>query len=308
MTPEPSPTPAPGRPPSVAFALVRAMRPRQWVKNLFVGAPLLFGKVLKDPSLALRAAAAIAIFCLVSSAVYLWNDLIDLEKDRAHPRKRLRPIASGALPRKTAKAAGAGLAVGGLALALLLDWRYAVVVAAYLAQNLAYSLVLKRLAYVDVLVIASGFLLRVVAGALAIDVHASRWLLLCTALLACFLGFGKRAHELATSGARGAEQRAVLSSYHPSLLRALLYGNGLATVIAYTGYTLAEHTREFFHTTNMVYTVPFVLVGVTRYLSLVGSRPKAESPTEEMLRDPLFLVNLVVAVGAWVAIIYRARG
>jgi decaprenyl-phosphate phosphoribosyltransferase len=288
--------------------LVRAVRPRQWVKNLFVGAPLLFGQRLTDGPTALRAAAAVAIFCVVSSAVYLWNDLIDVEKDRAHPRKRERPIASGALPIEVARGCAGALAALGLALGFTLEWRYACAVAGYLGLNIAYTLWLKRIAFVDVLVIAAGFLLRVLSGALAIHVHASRWLLLCTALLACFLGFGKRAHELNTSGGRGAEQRSVLSSYHPSLLQVALYLSGLTTIVAYTGYTMAEHTRAFFHTDRMVWTVPAIAVGVGRYLMLVSSRPKAESPTEEMLRDPLFLANLVVWVAAVVAIIYHARG
>ncbi|MSP59126.1 MAG: decaprenyl-phosphate phosphoribosyltransferase [Myxococcales bacterium] len=290
------------------LALLQAVRPRQWVKNLFVGAPVLFAKALTDGRAATRAAAAVAIFCLIASAVYLWNDLVDVEKDRAHPRKKNRPIASGALSMDAAKGFAAAFATVGLALGFALDWRFAAVCALYLAQSFAYSLVLKRIPYVDVMVIASGFLLRVYAGALAVGVHASPWLLLCTGLLACFLGFGKRAHELSTAGARGVEQRAVLTAYHPTLLRIALYATGAATTLAYLAYTLDEHTRTFFHTTRMVWTVPAIAIGVTRYLMLVAGRPKAESPTEEMLRDPLFLANLAVWVAAVLAIIYLAHG
>ena len=289
------------------LVLLRAIRPRQWVKNLFVGAPLLFAQRLTDLPSAARAAAAVAIFCLITSAVYLWNDLIDVEKDRAHPKKRARPIASGELPIGTAKVFAGLFALLGLALGLLLDWRYAAAAGSYLLLNIAYSLVLKRIAYVDVLVIALGFLLRVESGALAIHVHASRWLLLCTALLACFFGFGKRAHEIAVAGEQGKKQRDVLSSYHPTLLNVALWGTGIATVGAYAGYTLSVHTREFFHTTWMVCTVPSIAVGVGRYLMLVAGPVKSESPTEEMLRDPLLLANFAVWVVAVVAIIYHAH-
>ena len=285
-------------------ALLVAARPRQWVKNLFVGAPLVFARSLLDWSLAWRAAAAVAIFCVIASSVYLWNDIVDVDKDRAHPTKRRRPIASGALPMTVARAAAASFAALGLALALALSPGYAGAAAAYLLLNVAYSLVLKRIPYVDVLVIASGFLLRVWAGAMATDVHPSPWLLLCTGLLASFLGFGKRAHELAAAGAKGAEQRSVLAAYRPEHLKAALYLTGAATVAAYFFYTLAEHTRVYFGTTKMVWTVPAVVVGIGRFLVLTSSRTKAESPTEEILRDPLFMANLAGYAVAVVVIIY----
>ena len=284
--------------------LLLAIRPRQWVKNLSVGAPLLFAKSLLERDLALRAAAAVGVFCVISSAVYLWNDLVDVEKDRAHPTKRNRPIAAGTLGMQAARAAAASLAALGLALALLVDPGFAGAGLLYLLLNVAYSLVLKRIPYVDVLVIASGFLLRVWAGAMATDVHPSPWLLLCTGLLASFLGFGKRAHELAAAGAKGAEQRSVLAAYRPEHLKAALYLTGAATVAAYFFYTLAEHTRVYFGTTKMVWTVPAVVVGIGRFLVLTSSRTKAESPTEEILRDPLFMANLAGYAVAVVVIIY----
>jgi hypothetical protein len=160
---------------------------------------------------------------------------------------------------------------------------------------------------VDVLVIASGFLLRVLSGALAVDVYASPWLFLCTGLLASFLGFGKRAHELQVAGARSGEQRQALSAYNPDLLRWLMYATGAATVGAYLAYTLSEHTREFFHTSRMVWTVPLIAIALARFVLLVGSRPKAESPTEAMLRDPLFMATGVAWGIAVTAIIYTAR-
>ncbi|HEX2571157.1 MAG TPA: decaprenyl-phosphate phosphoribosyltransferase [Polyangia bacterium] len=290
-----------------ALALLVALRPQQWVKNLFVGAPLLFAKSLFAPGEARRAAAAVGIFCLIASAVYLWNDLVDLEKDRVHPRKRRRPIAAGELPVPMARVLAASLASFGLAFAWVLAGSFALAAGGYLMLNVAYSLRLKRVPYLDVLAIASGFLLRVVAGALAIEVHASPYLLLCTALLACFVGFGKRAHELASAGERGAAQRSVLALYRPGHLRVALYLTGAATVVAYVAYTLSEHTRTFFHTTKMVWTVPAIIFGMGRFLVLVSQRPRAESPTEELLRDPLFMANLGLWVAAVIGIIYFAH-
>lgn len=284
-------------------ALLRAVRPRQWVKNLFVAAPLIFGKALRDEPRLLRAAAATALFCLVSSAVYLWNDLLDVEKDRLHPRKRLRPIAAGTLPIPVARVAAAVLATLGLALGWALDPWFAAAAATYLTLNVAYSLRLKHVPYVDVLIIASGFLLRVMAGGVAIAVYASGWLLLCTGLGACFLGFGKRSHELATAGT-GA--RKSLDGYDAKHLRIALWGTGLATLVAYLLYTLSAHTRVYFGTHHMVWTVPILALGMGRFVALTGS-PRADSPTDEMLRDPVFLATLVSGAAAVVAIIYFTR-
>jgi 4-hydroxybenzoate polyprenyltransferase len=273
------------------------------VKNLFVGAPLIFGKSLRDEPRLVRAAAAVAIFCVISSAVYLWNDLIDVDEDRQHPTKRNRPIASGALAVPAAQVAAALFASVGLALAYWMSLPMAITAGLYLALNVAYTLRLKHVPYVDVFVIASGFLLRVMAGAFAVDVHPSRWLLVCAGLLACFFGFGKRQHELATIGAAG---RRVLRSYHPERLRYLLYATGSATVIAYLLYTRAEHTIEYFHTTRMVWTVPLVVIGMGRYGALAGRGESAEPPTDAMLRDPLFVATVTGWALAVVAIIYFA--
>jgi 4-hydroxybenzoate polyprenyltransferase len=246
----------------------------------------------------------VAIFCALSSAVYLWNDIVDVEKDRAHPLKRRRPIADGRLPLATAKVAAATLAAGGLALGYLLDSTFATAAAAYLGLNVAYSLVLKRVVYVDVLCIASGFLLRVLAGGYAIDVWVTEYLLLCTGLLATFLGFGKRAHELATSGARAAKQRPVLRGYRAGVLRWALIATGLLTFASYVLYTRAPHTVRFFGTTRMVWTAPFAAVGLTRFLWIVQDPEIADSPTEAMLRDLPFILNLVIWGAAVTGIIY----
>ncbi|HEX8950257.1 MAG TPA: decaprenyl-phosphate phosphoribosyltransferase [Polyangia bacterium] len=284
-------------------ALLEACRPRQWVKNLFVAAPLVFAKRLTDPRPSLRALAAVAIFCAVSSAVYLWNDLVDVEKDRVHPHKKNRPIADGRLSTGMARIAAATLAAGGLALAWLLDWRFACCVLAYLANNVAYSLWIKRVVYLDVLSIAGGFLVRVAAGAFAVDVEASAYLFLCTGLLATYLGFGKRAHELAVAGERAGEQRAVLRAYRPAVLRVALYLTAAATFVCYVLYTRAEHTVRFFGTTRMLWTAPFAAFGLVRFFVLV-QMPKGESPTEEILKDVPFVLNLLAWAAAITLIIY----
>jgi decaprenyl-phosphate phosphoribosyltransferase len=288
----------------VIRALFEAGRPRQWVKNLFVAAPLVFSKNLTDGREVALALAAALLFCLLSSAVYIWNDVIDVERDRAHPKKRHRPIASGRLPVNIARVAAATLAAGSLAVSLLLGWGFAYAAAGYLTINFAYSLYLKRVVYLDVLAISAGFILRVIAGALAIAVHASPYLLLCTALLSCFLGFGKRAHELKTAGERAHEQRPVLLGYRHEVLRAALYLTSGATLVAYVLYCRAPHTLEFFHTTKMVWTAPFAAFGLLRFLQIVRGTPDADSPTEAMLRDTPFLVNLMLWAAAIVIIIY----
>jgi decaprenyl-phosphate phosphoribosyltransferase len=274
------------------------------MKNLFVAAPLVFAKRLNDLPQALRALAAVALFCALSSAVYLWNDLIDLEKDRAHPRKSKRPIASGRLSVQTAKISAGVLAAGALALGALLDIDFALVAGGYLMLNVLYSLVLKKIVYLDVLSIAGGFLLRVLAGAMAVRVWTSPYLLICTGLISCYLGFGKRAHELLSAGDRAEKQRNVLASYNPALLRVALYVTGAATFASYVAYTLAEHTRQFFHSERMIFTAPFVAFGMLRFGWLVTRKENADSPTDAMLHDLLFMSTMALWAVSVTLIIY----
>jgi decaprenyl-phosphate phosphoribosyltransferase len=288
----------------VLGALIKSLRPHQWVKNLFVVAPLLFSKHLLDPAYALQSGLAFLIFCLLSASVYLVNDLFDIEKDRAHPTKCHRPIASGRLPLNIARTAAALIIVASLALALLVDLPFFASSATYLVLNLAYSLSLKHIPFLDVLSLAGFFLLRVEAGALALRVPASPWLLLCTFELACFLGFGKRAHEIATAGDRASEQRAVLSRYNPRLLRVILWVLGVATVVTYVFYTLSVHTREAFGGIRLLYTSPFLAFALIRFLMIVGDRTSPESPTDKMLHDKPFMVNAILSAAVLVVVIY----
>jgi decaprenyl-phosphate phosphoribosyltransferase len=285
-------------------AILKSVRPHQWVKNLFVAAPLVFAQRIDDATALLHTSLAVAGFCMISSAVYLLNDLVDVEKDRAHPLKRLRPIAAGALSVRAARIAAFALGVGGLLLTLVLGPLPAGIAAAYLVQNLAYSFYLKHVPFVDVASIATGFLLRVLAGAEAIPVEASLWLLVCTLLLAAFLGFGKRAHELRTSGGRGGDQRKVLARYNPNVLRVLIHVLAVLTILAYAVYTQSPHAYEVFGTRRLILTVPFVVFGVYRFIWLLRGKEDAESPTDSMLSDAPFMINLLGYAVAIVAVIY----
>jgi decaprenyl-phosphate phosphoribosyltransferase len=287
-------------------ALVRTTRPRQWVKNVFVAAPLVFARHLADPAYAARAGLAVAAFCALSGAVYAFNDVRDVTADRQHATKKLRPVAAGALSERAALVLAAVLAVGALAGCLALRWQLAAFAGLYLVQNLAYSLGLKQIAFIDVGLIASGFLLRVLAGAAAIDVPASRWLLLCTALLALFFGLGKRGHELtwASQHQRAATTRAALAGYRIEVVRVLMIGLAIATSAAFTAYTLAPHTVAFFGTSRLVYVAPFVVLGTARFLMLALGRAGAEPPTDAMLRDPWFLLVLAAATAMTIYAIY----
>lgn len=285
--------------------LVRTMRPQQWVKNLFVLAPVVYAQELFDLPKVLGALGGFACFCLLASSVYVLNDIVDVEADRAHPVKRNRPIASGEVGVGAAKVAMVVLAGLALTGGWLLSPLFLVAALAYVVNNVAYSFGLKRVAYLDVLSIAAGFELRVLAGAYAADVPPSAYLLVVTFLLATFLGLGKRMHELVQQERSGtSSSRKVLQQYSKSLVTVLLWITGGATVGAYIIYTLDPHTRAHFGTDFLVFTSVFALVGVLRFVHLVRNRPDAESPTEEMLRDPPFLITGVLGVIALLAIIY----
>lgn len=297
---------------SPAVALIKTIRPHQWVKNVFVAAPLVFARHLTEFDYLWRTIVAVLVFSLLSGAVYAFNDVHDVDADRVHPKKRHRPIAAGHLSERGALIAAGVLALTALAGAFALSWKLGVVAAIYGAQNIAYSLKLKHIAFVDVGSIAFGFILRVLAGAFAIGVPPSVWLIICTALLATLLGLGKRGHELAwaerSGGVKNTSQtRAALSGYSLPSLRTAMYILALATCGAYVAYTLDAHTIGMFGTERLVFSAPFVALAIARFLSLALWRPKDESPTEAMLRDPWFLLALAAAVATIVYVIYGHR-
>lgn len=294
-------------------ALFRALRPKQWTKNAVLLAAFFFawgdptqGARTAGLSPALHALLATAVFCAVSSAVYLFNDLLDVKADRAHPVKRLRPIASGELPAKVAWCACAALLAVGFALsARFLPMEFTRVAVAYVALQAVYSLFLKRLPLVDVLVIAIGFVLRAIAGAEAVLVRISPWLLLCTFLLALFLALCKRRHEMGvgTVAADGASHRAALSGYDIRLLDQLIAISSAATVVCYSIYTLCAETAERFGTHRLGFTIPFVVFGVFRYLDLVYRHREGGRPEQLLLADKVLLVDVLLYALAALAIL-----
>jgi 4-hydroxybenzoate polyprenyltransferase len=282
----------------VVLGLLKTARPHQWVKNVFVLAPVVFAKEIFEPSLMLRAGGAFVAFCLISAAVYTMNDLVDASADREHPIKRFRPIASGLVPPMAARVFLALLICAGVGGAALGPMPFVATVLVYFLINVAYSFLLKRVPYVDVGIIALGFVLRVLGGGFGTLIHVSGYLFACTAVLALFLGFGKRRHELAAAErGKGKKQRAVLESYSKLGLDIALAVTALATIASYAAYTLDPHTLAYFHAETLWPTTVFVALGVWRFLVLVRERPEAESPTQEMLRDgPLVAIIMGWAI------------
>ena len=287
-------------------AILISLRPRQWVKNLFVFAGLIFGQKLLTP-LVWTALAAFVVFCALAGAVYLLNDVADRDKDRLHPRKRERPIASGILPVSVAVGAAVVLIVAGLAAGLALSAAFALVALAYVSLLAAYSAWLKHFVIVDVLVVAIGFVLRAVAGAVVIDVEISGWLLICTILIALFLALGKRRHEYLALGDRASEHRPILAEYSAGLLDQMIAVVTASAVTAYALYTMSPETVAKFHTQLLPATLPFVLYGIFRYLYLLYRRQLGGNPSELFLNDRPLLVNTLCWMLAIVAIIYGPR-
>jgi 4-hydroxybenzoate polyprenyltransferase len=289
-------------------ALVTSLRPHQWTKNLLVLAPLGLSKHLFEPQPLLRTLVAFVLFCLLSGVVYLVNDVADIERDRLHPRKRLRPIASGALSPRAAVVAALVLGVGSLATAVALRPEFGVVAAAYLVLNLLYSFALKNVVIVDAISVSLGFVLRAVAGAVAIGAEFSDWLLICTILLALFLTLCKRRAEITSLNDTAAEHRRILSEYSPYLLDQMISVVTASCLTAYAVYTTAPDTVAKFKTTRLSMTIPFVLYGIFRYLYLVHRKAQGGSPSEILLTDRPLLVNLALWGVAILVIVYTAGG
>jgi 4-hydroxybenzoate polyprenyltransferase len=298
--------PAPGR--SVAANLLYSLRPGQWTKNLFVFAGLLFSRHLFDPVAVARSVGAFVIFCALSGVVYLVNDVADRESDARHPVKARRPIASGAISPRFALGVAGGLGAVGLAAAFALDFQFGLVAAAYLALQGLYSGPFKHIVIIDVLSIAIGFVLRVVAGAVVIGVPTSYWLLVCTILLALFLALSKRRHELVLLADGAAGHRRILQEYSPYLLDQMIGVVTASTLMAYIIYATSAETAEKFGTSLLGLTIPFPLYGIFRYLYLVHQKEGGGSPSEMLLNDR----PLLACVGLWglavAIIIYRPFG
>ncbi len=281
-----------------------ALRPHQWVKNVFVLAPLVFARVLDQPEYAWRGAVAFVAFCCVASAVYLFNDYRDREKDRLHPIKRNRPIASGKVSTGSAAIMAAVLIAIAFGLSTLLPRPFLWVLGSYLALNTAYTLWLKQLVILDVMSVAFCYLLRVQAGAAAIEVEVSNWLLLCTGALALFLAFSKRRHELMLMAEKSGS-REVLSHYGATFLDQMINVVTTSSLLGYVLYTVDETTVLKFGTDRLVLTTPFVLFGIFRYLYLIYQKTSDRNPTEALVKDLPFVINMVLWAVAVLAILYH---
>jgi 4-hydroxybenzoate polyprenyltransferase len=292
---------------SLLVAAVKSLRPRQWAKNLFVFAAVVFSQNLFTPLVGL-AVLAFAIFCGLSGAIYLVNDVVDMEKDRLHPIKRRRPIAAGVLPRGLGVALAAVLLGASLGAAFILSPRFGLVALAYAVLLVAYSLWLKAVVIVDVLTVATGFVLRAIAGAAAVDVDISGWLIICTILVALFLALGKRRHEYLSLKGAAAAHRPILAEYSEGFLDQMIAVVTASTVTAYALYTMSPETVAKFHTRFLPLTLPFVLYGIFRYLYLLYHRELGGNPSDLLLNDRALLVNTLLWMAALVAIIYGPAG
>lgn len=290
------------------MSFIRALRPHQWTKNLLVFAALLFSKHLFESGPFLRASLAFVGFCGLAGAVYLWNDVADIERDRLHPKKKHRPLAAGQLSIRTATLGAIGLVTGALTLSFALDVRLGLCAAAYLVLNLAYSFGLKHVVILDVLSISMGFVMRALAGAYAIDVPVTEWLLVLALLLALFLALAKRRHELTSLSDDATSHRAILAEYSPYLIDQMTSVVTASVVTAYTFYTLAPETVQKFGTSKLSWTLPLVLYGIFRYLYLVHQKERGDSPTDMLLTDKPLLITVALWVVLVIAIVYTAQG
>jgi 4-hydroxybenzoate polyprenyltransferase len=299
------------------LALIESMRPKQWVKNGIVFAALIFDVQLFQVQPFLRTLAGFVILCVLSSAVYLFNDLADIDKDRLHPQKRLRPLASGRLSKNVALVVAVLLPLVAVPVSFLLQWRFGVVACVYLISNILYSFWLKNVVIVDVLVLAAGYVLRVAAGVALITVERfSPWLYICITLLALFMGFGKRRGELvllgggaAGSGAAGPApvggSRKVLQDYTLSYLDELINIVSTATIMAYSLYTFSAPNLPDSHA--MMLTIPFVLYGIFRYLYLIHIKGEGGAPDELVLTDRPLQITFVLWGLSAVLVLYLSK-
>jgi 4-hydroxybenzoate polyprenyltransferase len=278
--------------------VIKSLRVQQWIKNLFLFAPLIFSENALNIPLLQKTVLAFVVFCFLTGSVYILNDFRDLEEDRLHPVKSRRPLASGRLGKKQALLSFFILAILGLAGSCLINFGFFFALLSYFVLQVAYSSWLKHIVILDVLVVAVGYLIRVIAGGLAIEVRVSPWLLICTLLLALFLALSKRRHELVFLDNEAGNHRPILKEYTPHLLDQMIAVVTSSVVISYCLYTISTETVEKFGTNNLILTVPFVLYGIFRYLYLVHRKDEGGSPEALIIKDK----PLLLAVFFWIAV------
>lgn len=288
----------------ISLAMV-SMRYRQWTKNLVLFTAIIFSKNLFNPKMLLISFMAFIIFCLLSGGVYIFNDLLDIEEDRKHPKKCKRPIAAGSLEIKTARIIFLITVLVALVSSFFINKLFLIIAISYFGLQVSYSRFLKRIVVIDVFCIAAGFFLRVFAGAEAIKVPVSSWLLVCTFFISLFIALTKRRHELIADSTL--PNRQVLGEYNTLLLDQMISVVTASTVVAYAVYTLSEETVKKFNTTNLKYTIPFILYGIYRYLYLVYRKDEGGSPETVFLTDKAMITNIFFYFVVTVVIIYFAR-
>jgi len=289
----------------VILELLRLMRPHQWVKNSFVLTGLIFGHAWHTPALILQTAIIFIAFCLISSTVYILNDIIDIDQDREHPTKRNRPLPSGKLKASSARIFALFLGVTALTLAYFAATIVFVILLIYLVMNIAYSLKLKHVVILDVFIIATGFMLRIFAGTFGIGIPPSQWLLLCGLMVTLFLGFSKRRAEIIVLNDDKSEHRRVLQDYSPLLLDKMIVVTAAGLIMSYSLYTMNPETIRIHGTSNLIYTVPFVVYGVFRYIFLLHNQSSGGDPSRDLVRDPHMLIVMVAWVITTIALIAR---
>jgi 4-hydroxybenzoate polyprenyltransferase len=283
---------------------IRLIRPTQWIKNGVVLAGLIFAGKASTLGMTGKALAAMAAFCLLSSAVYIFNDIIDRERDCLHPLKKNRPLAAGKISLTSASIMSILLALAGMIISYSVNHNLLIVSGGYISLNILYSLILKNIVIIDVMTIAAGFVFRAVAGAVAIGVEFSGWLLVATFVLALFLGLGKRRHELTFLQDDAGSHRKILEKYSPYLLDQLIGVVTASTVITYLFYTLSPDIAAKLHTRNLYITIPFVIYGIFRYLYLVHKEEQGGSPTTLLLTDWPLLLDVLLWLASVIVILY----
>ncbi len=281
------------------------MRPQHWIKNLFLFAALVFSGHLFITGDLARILLGFLFFSLAASGIYIINDITDLERDKLHPVKSLRPLPSGQITAGVAYGASAFLLAAGLGGSYLLGQPFFFVLLTYVTLNVMYSVYLKNVVILDVMTVAAGFVLRVLGGAVIISVPTSEWLIICTVLLSLFLGFSKRRHELTMLEASADTHRSVLQHYSPYFLDQMIGIVTASTVMSYVLYTISEDTVVKFGTKDLIYTVPFVLYGIFRYLYLVHKKDEGGDPTRLAISDRPLLLNMILWICAASYIIYQ---
>jgi 4-hydroxybenzoate polyprenyltransferase len=289
----------------VIVDLLRLMRPHQWIKNTFVLTGLLFGHAWHNPTLVTQAIIAFVAFCLISSTIYILNDIVDIEQDRHHPSKRKRPLPSGKLKLSTAAAFAVILGSTAMGLASLASSSVVVILLIYAVMNIAYSLKLKHVVILDVFIIATGFMLRILAGTLGLGIPPSQWLLLCGLMVTLFLGFSKRRAEIIALSEDKTAHRKVLQDYSPVLLDKMIVVTAAGLIMSYSLYTMNPETIHIHGTANLIYTVPFVIYGVFRYIFLLHHQSRGTDTAHDLVRDPHMLIVLLGWLVTTIALIAR---